>query len=238
MSEKVRTVLIASGSGTDANSVMVAKPPLAEIICLLSTVEGAGCLEKAKENDIPTHVIARSGKTGEAFEREVELWLTRVDAELIFLLGCKHHIPQVHNVTMYNIHPAHPQKHGGRHMYGLEPHKHVLRGIRDKIWREMKVSTDQFRTRAVIHEAIEGMDKGEPLVEIHVDIPRYVIEMALDEEDGEALEKAAEELQQIVLPYEWIILPAAVQAACHKIIQEKYWWDAERQARNAASLWT
>jgi folate-dependent phosphoribosylglycinamide formyltransferase PurN len=53
---KVKTVLIASGGGTDANAIMEAYRvgfiPNIELVGLLSTKAGAGCLDKAKNNSI------------------------------------------------------------------------------------------------------------------------------------------------------------------------------------------
>lgn len=218
MSErKVRVVLVASGSGTDANSVMADPPPNGEIMALLSTVEGAGCLEKARAHGIECGTIARDGKAWEEFEREVTNWITSFKTEAVFLLGCIHLMPLIPGVLMWNIHPACPRKHGGRAMHGLEPHKHVLAEIVDEIKRGMAKATDRFFTHPTVHEANAKFDQGEWFLRGHIEVPRTCVELAMNGQ----LEEAAKGLQKEVLPYEWLMLPAAVRMACRKILGQQ-----------------
>lgn len=126
----IPTVLVASGSGTDAESVMRAfraeQLPHCDIKALLSTVEGAKCLERAENFNIATTVIAKQGKKQLLFEQVITDWLKQAGIKLVFLLGCTHKFPVVAGIDIYNIHPADPTLHGGKSMYGLEPHRHVL----------------------------------------------------------------------------------------------------------------
>lgn len=237
MSEEIRTVLVASGSGTDANAVMTAYRkgqllPQCEIVSLLSTKAGVGCPEKAVAHNIPSHVILRHGmfepedggdarkKTQEDFESEVSQWLWDNEVQLVFLLGCIHRMPanclacgSGRLVMMYNIHPADPLAHGGQGMYGLEPHKHVLAEILDWITRGQRREEDKFFTYPTVHRVTVGYDQGSALLAVAVPVPPSLIYEAQTD-----LEQAATKLQQVVLPHEHLMLPAAVNLACHQLM--------------------
>ena len=131
--------------------------------------------------------------------------------QIVFLVGCIVKVPLVAGVRIYNIHPADLDKFGGQGMYGLEVHKRVLRDIADLIKRGKKNIADRFFTYPTVHEVSEVYDQGHPLLRLEVEIPTRIIKeylsMAIDTQE------AAENLQQWVLPFEWLILPAAVNIA-------------------------
>ena len=217
--EKVRVALVASCGGTDANSVMKAYkqdhlPANCEIVVLISTKEGAGCLEKAAALGIPSVVIPRKGRKLADFHEEITQYWRDQNIELVFSLGCVVILPLMPGVIIYNIHPAHPEYHGGRDMYGLAVHEHVLSTIVDKKRREWESEDHRWFTYPTVHEVTEQPDHGRPLVQLCVEIPPDIIELAT--QPGQ-LTEAAERLQKLVLPFEWLILPAAVSVACQKI---------------------
>jgi len=238
MSKKVRTGLVASGSGTDANSVMAAYRagqllPECEIVGLLSTKADAGCLDKAAAHQIPTAVIERYGifhddkldrnrkKTQKDFESEVSKWFWDNEIHLVFLLGCIHRMPTDclaphigRIVAMLNIHPADPKAHGGQGMYGLEPHEHVLAEILDCLKRgQANLDADWFFTYPTVHRVTTGYDQGSLLMQVAVPIPKGII---IDAERN--LAGAAQALQKVVLPVEHLMLPAAVNIAVRLIL--------------------
>ena len=90
--EKVKTALIASGSGTDAYAIMKAhnngEIPNIDLCLLISAKTGAGCLEKAKECGIPALTIGRKELGSYGFNHEILHTLVNEGIQMIFLVGC------------------------------------------------------------------------------------------------------------------------------------------------------
>jgi len=218
MADKVRLACIASGSGTDFNSIAKAWkdgciPEVSEVV-LISTKEGVGCIDKAVNLGISFKIIKPFNKalpTDQLVAAGVELG----GVDLIFLVGCIVKVPDV-GIPMYNIHPADPHEHGGKYMYGLEVHIHVLRQIVDQIKRGWKKAQDRFFTYPTVHEAAREFDQGQILLQAHVEIPERIVRELM--EGTLTFEEAASALQKYVLPYEWQILPCAVRLAARKIL--------------------
>jgi phosphoribosylglycinamide formyltransferase 1 len=123
MTKKVNTVLIASGSGTDADSIMKAYAagsiPNINLVALISTKPGAGCLDKAKALGVPTEVLNRRNYNSiENFNKILGNFLMELKAQLVFLVGCVVKIFPIDGIRMYNIHPADPHQFNGNKMYG------------------------------------------------------------------------------------------------------------------------
>ena len=222
MSAKIKTALIASGNGTDAEVIMKAYRngviANAEIAVLISTKENVGCLSRAKEYDVPAHIIAysRYKNSPRAFDRLIIELLQDFEARLVFLVGCIHRIQVSGGFDMYNIHPADTQKHGGQGMYGLDVHRHVMAEVQDLIARGKKTAKDKFFTTPTIHRVIEEYDKGEALLTVNVRIPQEMIERLMQMKID--IMAAAQMLQTHVLPYEWLMLPMAVDIAAQQIL--------------------
>lgn len=219
----VNTVLVASGSGTDAEAIMKAYAsgciPNINLVALISTKQGAGCIEKALNLGVQHIVVARKGKTLDSFNDELRLMLSSLQAELVFLVGCIVKVYPIEGMAIYNIHPADPHKHGGDNMYGPEVHRRVIREVEDLIRRGKKQKDDRFFSYPTIHEAVLEYDSGEILIQGCVEIPSSIITRYMEGEIK--IDEAAGLLQKTVLPYEWIILPPAVQMAAKKIIDER-----------------
>jgi folate-dependent phosphoribosylglycinamide formyltransferase PurN len=221
---KINLALIASGSGTDANSIMEAwgagcipeiNPPL-----LISTKKGAGCLEKAENHGVRGYVMdyKESGNLDQ-FNKGLQALLKDTFTDLVFLVGCIHKIYPIEGIDSYNIHPADPAKHGGDQMYGLAVHEHVLVEIKDLVYRGKKKITDPFYSCATVHEASLDYDGGDMLLRQAVLIPQAIIS---DYCQGRTdLQKSAKALQDVVLPYEWLMLPAAVRMAARRILKTR-----------------
>lgn len=220
--EQVRLACIASGSGTDFESIAKAwkngwLPEIAEVY-LISTKKGAGCLEKAAALGIKYRVVP-TGHSIVAGNLEADL-VDLGGVDLIFLVGCIARVPDI-GIPMYNIHPADPRKHGGQGMYGLKVHLHVLDEINDLCERGMANPTDRFFTTPVVHEVTNKYDQGKELLRAQVEIPADLVQSwVAGTHDGND-EDVAKELQQIVLPYEWMMLPCAVRMAAKKILNQQ-----------------
>ncbi len=223
----INLALIASGSGTDANSIMQAWKfgciPEVNSVLLISTKAKAGCLGKAYKLGIPLETVDYSKSTqGQktkkdketTFGKKIALTLKKNKINLVFLVGCIKMIPTVNGIAMYNIHPADTKEHGGYMMYGLKVHIHVLERIRDKISRGWKKSDERFFTYPTIQEISPEYDQGQILLQGHIEIPRLII-VQLDERP---IDELAKKLQKHVLPYEWLMLPAAVRMAAKRIL--------------------
>ncbi len=226
--KKVRLACIASGEGTDFFSIasdwrMGLVPEVSSIV-LISTKEGAGCLEKADKLEIKHKAVKPVNK--ELPLRELAKAFTELGGvDLVFLVGCNVKVPEitcirekVFNLPVYNIHPADPHKHGGQGMYGKKVHLHVLNEIKDLVMRGMAKPNDRFFTTPVVHEAASEYDKGKELLRTQVEIPQaFIQDWLLGKYEGKE-EEAADILQKMVLPYEWLMLPGAVRLAACKIL--------------------
>lgn len=218
-------LLIASGSGTDARAIMQAWkmgaiPEVGRII-LVSTRVGAGCLSEAMACGAEGITIVPASIPLTLFGRaELEQQLFGVcqqyDIGLIFLVGCIVVLPVMPGIPMFNIHPACPILHGGQGMHGLKVHKHVLSSFLDEIKRGKKqLRIDRFFTYPTVHEVTEKPDDGEFLLRGIVEVPSSLLGQV---QSGEAsLDATAEQLRDIVLPNEWLMLPAAVRMAVNRM---------------------
>ena len=221
--EKIRLGLVASGSGTNANAIMEAyrqgRIINAKPVVLISTKKNVGCLAKAKANNVDSKLVERKGMSLKDFRDQLFVQIQRHNVQMLFLVGCVVVFTPFKNQPIYNIHPADPKKHGGRKMYGLAVHKHVLVKIRDEIRRGWKKVEDRFFTTVTVHEVSVEPDQGEVLCQMRVEIPNVIIQQLM--EGKIKIGKLAAVLQQHVLPYEWLILPTAVDMAAKKILDAK-----------------
>lgn len=222
--DKVNLVLIASGSGTDAEAIMKAwkrgylpevNPPI-----LISTKRDAGCIAKAEALGLRFVTIDRRDHSDlDGFNRTLRETLLSAFTDLVFLVGCIVKIFPIPGMDMYNIHPADPEKFGGQNMYGLRVHQYVLQSVMDQLYRGRKTVRDRFFTYPTVHEVDEKFDSGHHLLRQHVEIPpRLVSDLA---EKRLSPEEGAGELQKVVLPYEWLMLPTAVLSAARRILERR-----------------
>lgn len=82
-----RVAVLISGRGSNLGALMDAADDSYKIVFVLSNVEGAGGLERAREAGIATQVIPHGGKTREAFDAEIDAALRAANAELVVLAG-------------------------------------------------------------------------------------------------------------------------------------------------------
>ncbi len=221
---RINLALIASGSGTDADSIMTAwengcipeiNPPL-----LISTKKGVGCLEKSMSRGLRSEVVDyKEYSDPDPFNSALNDILKSSLTDFIFLVGCIHKVYPVEGMAMFNIHPADPARHGGDKMYGLAVHQHVLEEVKDLIYRGKKTVLDNFYTYPTVHEATLDYDGGDMLLRQAVLIPDTLVkgfwEGRMDPK------QAAKALQEVVLPYEWLMLPAAVRMTARRILRKR-----------------
>ena len=221
MSGIVNTALIASGTGSDAESIIKAYIngfiPEIDLKYLISTKKDAGCIKMAEDNHITTTVIDCPNTTDGnfSFNNILSDTLSSSRVQLVFLVGCIKQVALIRGIDFYNIHPADPIAHGGKGMYGLDVHEHVLASIKDRLTRKMALPESSFYTYPTVHRVDADLDTGPMLLRAKVQIPGEIISKLNEDEDISQLDS---ELQQHVLPYEWIMLPSAVRMAAHNVL--------------------
>jgi len=82
-----RVAVLISGRGSNMGALIAAQDASYKIILVISNVDGAGGLEKARAAGIATAVIPHAGKTREAFDGEMDGVLRAAGAELVVLAG-------------------------------------------------------------------------------------------------------------------------------------------------------
>jgi phosphoribosylglycinamide formyltransferase-1 len=82
-----RVAVLISGRGSNLGALIAAQDQSYRIILVISNVEGAGGLDKAREAGIATAVIPHGGKSREAFDSEMDAVLRDAGAELVVLAG-------------------------------------------------------------------------------------------------------------------------------------------------------
>ena len=104
-------------------------------------------------------------------------------------------------------------------MYGLKVHERVLENVVDLIERGKSDNReDIFYTYPTVHAVTKDYDSGDPLMTVAVRIPFDLLHALLEYKIID-IKEAAKRLQEHVLPYEWAMLPAAVNIAALKILK-------------------
>lgn len=202
MSKKVRIAVLVSGGGTNLKALIDAQNSgiikSGEIVLVISSKAGAYALRRAEAAGIATAVCEKGGRQQSLFEQDILSELKSADAELIILAGFMN-ILSADFVKHYpdriiNVHPSLIPSFCGSGFYGLRVHKAVL---------EYGVKV----TGATVHFVNEIPDGGRIIMQKAVEV---------DPED------TPETLQRRVMENaEWIILPAAAEAVCKEIGDNK-----------------
>ena len=82
-----RVAVLISGRGSNLQSLIEAQDQSYRIILVISNIEGAGGLEKARAAGIATAAIPHQDKTREAFDAEIDAALRASGAEMVVLAG-------------------------------------------------------------------------------------------------------------------------------------------------------
>ncbi len=145
-----RIVIFASGSGTNAQNIIVSfqKNRLAEVTLVLSNKSDAKVLERAKK----LNVSAKSFSKEELItSEEILTILKHENPDLIVLAGFLLKFPKFilkeFPNKVINIHPALLPKYGGKGMYGMKVHESV-------------VANKESETGITIHYVNENYDEG------------------------------------------------------------------------------
>lgn len=196
-------VVLVSGGGTNLQALIDAEKrgdiKGGKITCVISSKADAYALERAKNADIPTRVIARKQFDDSlSYSKALLEALDSEKADLIVLAGfmtiLDECVTKAYPYKIINVHPALIPSFCGEGFYGLKVHEKVLEyGV--------KVSG------ATVHFVNEQADAGAIILQGAVDV---------------ANDDTPESLQlKIMQNVEWKLLPKAVSLFCEDRITIK-----------------
>ncbi|MBR0188828.1 MAG: phosphoribosylglycinamide formyltransferase [Clostridia bacterium] len=195
---KIKIAVLVSGGGTNLQALLDAeksgKLKSGKISLVISNVETAYALTRAKKAEVPTRVITKVA-FGAEFEPELIKAIKGAGAELIVLAGfmsiLSARFTKEFENRIINVHPALIPSFCGKGYYGLKVHEAALNyGV--------KV------TGATVHFVNEIPDGGKIIMQKAVEV--------LPSDTPESLQK------RVMQKAEWQILPAACELVCEKIL--------------------
>jgi formyltetrahydrofolate-dependent phosphoribosylglycinamide formyltransferase len=151
----VRLAVLASGAGSNLQALLdafnTAPDAPARVALVISDRESAGALERARQLDVPAHVISVAGRPEAEVAAETLELLERYTIGLVALAGYLRLIPpaviRAYTGRIVNIHPALLPAFGGQGMYGTRVHRAVL-------------ASGARITGPTIHYVTEAYDEG------------------------------------------------------------------------------
>lgn len=193
----VRVAVFASGGGSNLQALLDhfhGRPAaVARIALVVSDRADAGALERARRANVPTRVIAVSGRPAADVETETVGLLEGDGIGLIALSGYLKLVPAAVTARwagrILNIHPALLPAFGGKGMFGIHVHRAVL-------------AAGSLVTGPTVHLVTERYDEGKPLLQWPVPVLR-----------GDTPETLAAR----VLVVEHALYPAAVEMAARAV---------------------
>ena len=192
--------VLVSGGGTNLQALIDAQKSgvlkSGKIVKVISSVDGAYALTRAKNADIPSCVVSRkSFNNSEDYDNAILEALDECNAQLVILAGFMSILSESftsrYSNRIINVHPSLIPSFCGKGFYGLKVHEEALK-------KGVKV------TGATVHFVNEIPDGGEIILQKAVNIR--------EDDTPETLQKRVMRLA------EWKILPAAVEQVSKKII--------------------
>ncbi len=196
MSAKKNIVVLVSGGGTNLQALIDAEHrgeiPNGQITCVISSKADAYALERAKQNNIKTRVLARSDYADiAAYSAAMVKALKEEQADLVIYAGfmtiLDEQVVRAFPNKMMNVHPALIPSFCGKGFYGLHVHEEVLK-------RGVKL------TGATVHFVTEVCDGGPIILQGAVPV--------LQDDTPEVLQR------RVMEQCEWKLLPKAAALFC------------------------
>ena len=160
--------VLVSGGGTNLQAIIdnIEKEEIkgAKIVAVLSNVEGAYALERAKNHGIDNKLIkSKNFSSNIEYEKEVISYLEEKEVDLIVLAGymkilSSEFVKRFEN-RIINIHPSLIPAFCGMGYYGLKVHEEALK-------RGVKL------TGATVHFVTEGADEGPIIIQKAVEVKK------------------------------------------------------------------
>jgi len=191
-----KIAVLVSGGGTNLQALIDAWKSGGlrggEVSLVISSVEGAFALERAKSAGIKTITIARKKYPDiHDFDIAVTSALQENNTGLVVLAGFLSILGEktlgAYKNRIINVHPALIPSFCGRGFFGIKVHRAVLE-------RGVKV------TGATVHIVNEIVDGGKIILQKAVDV--------LSDDTAESLQ------QRVMKECEWVLLPKAVSMFC------------------------
>ena len=189
--------VLVSGGGTNLQALIDAqaagKIPDGRIVRVIASREGVYALERARQHNIPSVVVARRQFADQqAFDAALLTALEACGADLVVLAGFLSILGEAviarYRNRIINVHPALIPSFCGKGFYGIRPHEAVLKS-------GVKV------TGATVHFVDEVYDHG-----------AIIMQKAVYVKNGDT----PEELQHRVMEEaEWQILPKTIDLIAH-----------------------
>ena len=196
MSVKKNIVVLVSGGGTNLQALIDAEHrgeiPNGQITCVISSKADAYALERAKQNNIKTRVLARKDYAAiPAYSAAMVQALQEERADLVIYAGfmtiLDEQVVRAFPNKMMNVHPALIPSFCGKGFYGLHVHEEVLK-------RGVKL------TGATVHFVTEVCDGGPIILQGAVPV--------LQDDTPEVLQR------RVMEQCEWKLLPKAAALFC------------------------
>ncbi len=188
----MNVAVLGSGRGSNLQAILesLQRGALTDVrICaVISNNSGAGILEIAKQNSIPSfHISQKQCASDDQLNDRLLSTLSQFGTELVVLAGymkrLDRRIIERYRDRVLNIHPALLPRHGGEGLYGMHVHEAVIRA-------------GEKESGATVHLVDEEYDHG-PIV----------LQRTVPVADGETPESLATK----VLEIEHQLLPEAIQ---------------------------
>jgi phosphoribosylglycinamide formyltransferase-1 len=192
-----KIAVLVSGSGSNLQAIIDAinqKQLNAEITLVISSNAKAYALERAKQHQIKTYVVAKKDYANPS--DEILKILSAQPVDLIVLAGylgiLQGEILKVYQNKIINIHPALLPKFGGSGMYGHHVHEAVIKA-------------KETESGCTVHYVSAQIDQGEIILQTKVnvlpnDTPDTLAERILVEEH-KLLPKAIQKIISTVIKY-------------------------------------
>lgn len=187
---RIRIGVLASGGGTNLQAIIDAceRGEIdGDVVVVISNVEDAFALERARKHRIPAFAFPHKGMTREEHEKDIVDCLEQHQVDLVVLAGYLRMLTPLmfkkYAGRMMNTHPALLPSFGGTGMHGLHVHQAVIN-------YGCKVSG------CTIHFVTEEVDGGQ-----------IILQKSVPVHEGDT----PETLQERVLKEEHKLLPRAIQ---------------------------
>lgn len=151
-----RVAVLISGRGSNLSALIAAQDASYRIILVISNVEGAGGLEKARAAGIATEIVPHAGKSREGFDAELDAALRAAGAELVVLAGfmriLSDRFVRAWEGRLINIHPS------------------LLPAYRGTKVHERVIAAGESESGASVHFVVPELDAGPVIAQTGVPV--------------------------------------------------------------------
>jgi len=151
-----KVAILISGRGSNLGALIAAQDASYKIILVISNVEGAGGLQKARAAGIATEIVPHGGKSREDFDAELDAALRAAGAELVVLAGFMRILSdgfaRAWEGRLINIHPS------------------LLPAYRGTKVHERVIAAGESESGASVHFVVPELDAGPVIAQTKVPV--------------------------------------------------------------------